>query len=822
MGRKQRRKQEETLHRAAAAKEPARETSTHDWHGETSRLLVPIGLGLIALLTLLIYSHSLSTPTMEFDDVFYLLRNPYVNVAHPFSMLGPVWTAPYFGFFNPVTTTSWLFDRALAGQTQPFDFHPFRAMQLVYNVACAGVLIFLFRRLGLPWILAVLGSVLFAVHPIHVEAVAWLAGRNNLTSMILLAGAVAAYLWARDSTTPNQWRLRHAATLVLTLLAILAKPVAVIIPVLLIAWEFCAERSPKLTFQLSAIFLLIGGPAVFSFRSLLVQDPYHGGWLIGLLLVLIAAMMAAAPRVPDVTLRSLAPPFVVHSLIFGAGCAWTMWAQVQAGAIKGGLPLIPTLNLTFDVMLRYAGKVLLPFGMSPSYIWKHYPYVSLQGICGFLLVLSLAAAGLYLARSGQRPYRLTAFGIFWYLIAYLPVSNLIPTSIKMADRYQFVPSAGAILAILALLSALPRSRQTAICGALGIVILGYTAWSYQRAQAWAGPNPDLTLWTSAVATNPDDHFALTSLALVYLRMEPPQPDQALPLLNHALEVVQTTQAGIPGGLKLDFSQTLGARGDAYLALARAVPESQDPATWRRAMDLFQKSAENFQEAAKVPWGFAPGDARLQRSLANALEGWAVELDRSARAASPAERPGMLQRRDELRAAAEEAFLKARRILVAGNVSHDDPDFAETALDAGSTIFHREETASPEEKPALFRKALARYQELEPLLPGDPRLWLYEGLCDQRLRAVVTSPEEKAVLFDRGKAAFQKAIALHTVPPGYAPMMPYRALATMYFEAADYQGALGFLKQAQQMDPVAAQTNNVNRDIATVERLLANH
>jgi tetratricopeptide (TPR) repeat protein len=847
MGRKPRRKQEENITRAAApAKLAVQETPRHNWPGEGSRFLALIGAGLIVLLTLIVYGQTLAAPTMEFDDSFYLVRNPYVNGAHPFSMLGAVWTAPYFGFFNPVTTTSWLLDRALADKTQPFDARPFRAMQLVYAVLCAGVLIVLYRRLGLPWMLAVLGSLVFAAHPIHTEVVAWLAGRNNVTSLILLVGAVLAYLWARDSATPNQWRLRHAATLGLTLLAILAKPVAVIIPVLLIAYEFCWERPvgqefrlPTRTLALSVIFLVAGGVSVPVFRSLLLRDPQHGGWLIALSLGLAAAMLAAAPRASDLAdfvagrghgLRVLAPPFLVQSLIFGAGCAWTIWAQVQAGAIKGGLPLLPTLNLTFDVMLRYAGRVLVPARMSASYLWNRYPYVTLQGVVGALLVLGLAAAGVMLAGARDRNLRLAAFGIFWYLIAYLPVSNLVPTSIKMADRYQFVPSAGAILAVLALAASLfptARSKQVATCVALALVVAGYTAWSYQRARVWSGlttpwkglANPDLSLWTSAVETNPEDHFALTSLALVYLRFEPPEPEKALPLLQRAIKVRETVQANIPGGLKMDFSQTLGAMGDAYLAMARAQPETPDPAVWQRTRDLYQKAAGSFQEAALTPWGFAPGDGRLHRSLGNALEGWAVQLDHLAGVAPTDGRAALTRRRDELRSAAEEAFLQARQVLLAGNVSRDDSDFRETALDAGSTVFHREETALPAEKPAIFRTALARYQEAEALFPNDPRVWLYEGLCYQRLRAVAPSAEEKRAMFERGDAVLHKAIALGSMPAGYTPVLPYRALATMYYEAGDYPGALGFLKQAQQMDPVASKTNDVERDIGIVEWML---
>jgi hypothetical protein len=80
--------------------------------------------------------------------------------------------------------------------------------------------------------------------------------------------------------------------------------------------------------------------------------------------------------------RVLGPPFVVLSAVFGAGSAWTLWAQQQVGAIKGGLTLLPTLNLTFDAMLAYAGKAFVPAYMSASYTWNEYPYISVKGMLG--------------------------------------------------------------------------------------------------------------------------------------------------------------------------------------------------------------------------------------------------------------------------------------------------------------------------------------------------------------------------------------------------------------------------------------------------------
>ena len=103
---------------------------------------------------------------------------------------------------------------------------------------------------------------------------------------------------------------------------------------------------------------------------------------------MLALMQSFAPDTSELAdfrerkaagIRVLGPSICVLSVVFGAGSAWTFWTQRQVGAIKGGLSLLPTLNLTFDAMLAYAGKGFVPAFMTASYSWSEYPYVSLKG-----------------------------------------------------------------------------------------------------------------------------------------------------------------------------------------------------------------------------------------------------------------------------------------------------------------------------------------------------------------------------------------------------------------------------------------------------------
>jgi tetratricopeptide (TPR) repeat protein len=856
-GRRRKFQEERAVQVAGVSRQREKSAEAPSWPGEQFRYPTVAGIALIVLSTVIIYAQTVRVPAIDYEDSYYLLHSPYVNVTAAFSRLGAAWSEPYFANFHPVTTTTWLMDRALADKSKPFDALPFRLTHLLYAVVGASLLIPLYRRLGLPAILAVLGALVYAVHPIRTEVVAWLSARKDLMALIFIALSFLAWLWARAAATPNQWRLRHALTLLLVLLAVLSKPIAVILPALFVAYEFCSEPHvgitrwrwaerhsyPLLTrtLALTAIFLAVGGVGAVIFRNLLPRDPLHGGWLIFVPIGLMPLLLAMAPPATELVAfreggsagaRVLGPPFAILSVVFGAGSAWTFWAQEQVGAIKGGLTLLPTLNLTFDAMLAYAGKTLVPAYLRTSYAWSDYPYVSVKGLLGAALVCALVWTGMRLAGSPDRNRRLIAFGIFWYLIAFIPVSNLVPTSTKMADRYLFVPTVGAILGLLALAAAwfpASRRRQFAVCAALVLVVALYTVGAFRRTEVWCGkttlwngrPHPDLSLWTSAVETDPEDISALPSLALVYLRFNPPEAGRALALLNRALQLSEANQVKIAGGKQLDLSPLYQDLGDAYLAQASGLtPGEPGSDVWRQKKEAYASAVKYFEMVSQNPSGFAPSEARFFSRLADACEGQAQMDVQELAGATPEQRDSLVRERDKLRSKSEESIRRAREILVAGNVPSSDPEYRTVMIEQGNILFGREVGASNEEKAGYYRQALSRYQEAAALFPDDPRPFLYQGLCYERLTGMAQSPEEKRKQFALGEAALRKALTLQVASPDYSPALPYRGLASLYAHMNDFHSVLDSLKKAQQADPVSAELTHLNREIQGVEQYLA--
>ena len=857
MSRKRQRKFESHLtNRASSAERPEPHQTSAEapkWPLENSRVLMAWGVVLIALCTAMIYGQTVRVPPIDYDDHFYLTNSPYVNVSSPFSRLGAVWDEPYFANFHPVATTTWLLDRELSDKSQPFDGVPFRVSHLIYATIGAALLVPLYRRLGIPTLLAVIGALVYAVHPIHTEVLAWLSARKDVMALILVALSLLAWLWARDAATPNQWRLRHTLTILLVLLAVLSKPIAVIVPALFVAYEFCSGPHAGITrwrwanrrdyplvtrtLGLTAILVFAAVPAAAIFRGALERDPLRGGWLILVLVGLSLAMMAVAPKPADFRqrdtagLRVFGPPFAILSVVAGAGSAWTLWAQGQVGAIKGGLTLLPTLNLTCDAMLAYMGKALVPARMSAAYTWGAFPYVSARGLAGAALISAAVCIGMCFAGSADRNRRLMAFGIFWFLIALIPVSNLVSTSTKMADRYLFLPTLGAILGILALAAAWysgSRGRQLTACGGPVLVVAAFTVWSHGRAEVWCGkttlwhdrPQPDLSLWTAAVVTDPQNTLALINLGLTYLRLDPPDVDKALSNLHQALQWSEVNQSRIAGAKRLVLTPVYEGLGDGYLARASALTAANPgERAWREKKEAYVNSVKFFRLTFLAPSGFARSDIGILRRFSEACEELAqmetVELGASAAEA----RDVIRHERDALRAESDRALHRARELLAGGNVSPMDADYRMVVMGQGTAIFNREGGASVEEKASYYRQALVHYQEAATLFPDDPRPFLYQGLCYERLAAIELSAEDKRQQFALGEAALRKAIALHIASSDYSPALPYRALASLYSHMGDFRAALDSLQKARQADPAGAAAAQIDKDIQNIQQYI---
>ncbi|HZN54180.1 MAG TPA: DUF1736 domain-containing protein [Candidatus Polarisedimenticolaceae bacterium] len=396
---------------------------------------------LVALAAVLVHLGALRNG-FALDDVTLVEHNPsIVSLAHlPRLFVEPYWNVgggEHYGLFRPLTIASYAINRAITGPG-PAGFH---AVNVLLHGAVAALAWLALRRVGTHYGTALLGGLLFAVLPVHSEAVANIAGRAE----ILTALCVLAAWLAHD----KGW---SAAAAGLYLAAILSKESAVLAPALYLADDLTRRRVPR-----TGRMRRYGGYAL----------------AVGVMLALRAAALGAHQAAEDT--------IPLDNPAAAAGVA-------------------PRVATALWVQVLYAASCLVPVHLVSDYSFDAIPTVRTIGdprlIAGLLLVGGMVAAGSW-AWSRSRPIAIAAllWGIF-----FLPSSNLLfPTGTVMAERLTYLPSLGVCLVLgHAGAAAARRWRALVPVVAAGLVAV-YAGRTIARVPAW---RDNLTLATTDVATMP--------------------------------------------------------------------------------------------------------------------------------------------------------------------------------------------------------------------------------------------------------------------------------------------------------------------------------
>ena len=331
------------------------------------------------------------------DDADYVSDNPNVNSG--FSLVNVRWAfvEPHFANWHPLTWLSHMLD------CQLFGLHPgaHHFVNVLFHAANSALLFWLFFSMtGRVW-RSLMVAALFAVHPLHVESVAWIAERKDTLSAFFWILTLAAYV----GYAQRQSLVRYFAVILLFLCGCLSKSMVVTLPFVLLLLDYWPLYRIK-QFQPGGVGFLHLEPKSFS-------------WLVFEKLPLLALS-------------------AVTSVI-------TFVAQ-RRGAMAGldVLPFAARVQNAIVSYSRYLWKVLVPTNLAVIYPLRLG--IATDTIVGALIALTLiSVAAIFWARS--RPYLL--IGWLWYLGTLIPVIGLVQVGEQaMADRYTYIPLVGILLAVV--------------------------------------------------------------------------------------------------------------------------------------------------------------------------------------------------------------------------------------------------------------------------------------------------------------------------------------------------------------------------------------
>lgn len=373
-----------------------------------------------------------------YDDVPIIVQQPLI---HSLGNWREILTTPWWanGMYRPLARLTLALDWSLAGGA-PWLFHLTNAILH----AAAGVLVFLLAAGMLPLTAAVAAGLLFAVHPVHVEAVANVVGRAEVLATLFTLLAALAYrrdgeLAAAGETSSRARRLASFGTLTAVLFALASKESAFAAPgiLFLVDWMDALRRGERLRDALGRHWALWAGTVALAgawlwLRSLIVRD------LTG----------------------SYAAPGLDGLDLFGRG-----------------LVMLP-------VVLEYLRLLFLPARLSADYSPDFIPIAHSLTPAVLLGAAALAGcAGAALAFRRRAPA--VTFALGWMGATLLVVSNLVvPTGVLLAERTLYLASVGACLLLAFLWSRMALRAVPVAAGLLALVLAAGAARSVSRAEVW--------------------------------------------------------------------------------------------------------------------------------------------------------------------------------------------------------------------------------------------------------------------------------------------------------------------------------------------------
>ena len=476
----------------------------------------------------IVFGRSLTHAFVNFDDEVYVYQNPEVSAGLTVRGLIGAFAHSHARNWHPLTTVSHLLDCQWFGLNA--GGHHFTNV-LLHSISAVLLLLVLRKFTGALWPSAMVAAV-FALHPLRVESVAWVAERKDVLSGLFFMLTLGAYV--RYVRAPAEAK-GYAMLIVCFAAGLLCKPMLVTVPAVLLLLDFWPlgrfERAP--------------GKA--------------------------RRNRQAAPQASWLSLVREKIPLLLLSAL---SCVATLLAQRDSVGAMEALPLSWRIENALVTFVVYLVQIIWPFGLAPFY---PHPAGTLPMIN---VVASLAVIGLLTTFAihyrNTKPWLLV--GWLWYLIMLLPVIGIVQVGLQgHADRYTYLPHIGIYLAVVWSLAEFLRGRRvprTVVMAAATAFLLTMSYLSWVQTGYWRDSR---TLWNHTAAVTSDNEVAENNLGI--LLEHEGRADEAISHYEKAV-AIQTGRGQARYRLTLALSEN--NLGNAF---ARKGEPDQAVSHYRRAVAL---------------------------------------------------------------------------------------------------------------------------------------------------------------------------------------------------------------------------------------------
>jgi protein O-mannosyl-transferase len=564
----------------------------------------------LVTITWLVFGRTIGYDFVNYDDRVYVYENPIVT--NGVTLHGIVWafTHAHARNWHPLTTLSHMLDctmfdlRAGGHHFTNVFLHTLAVLLLFFALhkmtrgssSPGDDSVRLADRTGNVWRSAFVAAV-FAIHPLHVESVAWVAERKDVLSAVFFMLTLAAYsAYVREPSIR-----RYLVVSLFFACGLMSKPMLVTVPLVLLLldyWPLARRQTSEVRGQRSDV-----GRQRSEVRC--------------------RQSKTETARLENQSwLRLVLEKLPLFALSILCGLVTFLIQERSAGSLEP-LPLAWRINNAIVSGVTYIWQMFWPIRLTVFYPHpeNHLAIWQMALALGFLF----AVTALVLIYRRSRPYLLV--GWLWYLVMLLPVIGILQVGLQgHADRYTYLPQIGLYIALTWLIADLissVRYRRGVLAAASAIVLMALSACAWKQTSYWRNSE---TLWTRALAVTTNNETAHTNFGMLLLSQG--QVDEAISHLQTALQIVSKsgeehyslTRAIIYSDLaSASVRKGKSEEAIAYLEKAVELQPNYGDAHYNLGSVLFQKGEIDQAVAQwRTTLSINPDDGATHTALANAL------------------------------------------------------------------------------------------------------------------------------------------------------------------------------------------------------------
>ena len=516
---------------------------------QKSKLIVVL---ILIIATIAIYWQIQNYEFIRFDEELYLTKN--INIQQGLSLENIRWSFATIdaGYFQPLTWLSLMLDYELF-KLNAGGYH--WTNLLLHIISTVLLFLVLNKMTDSLWRSGFVAS-LFALHPLYVESVVWIAERKDVLSCVFWMLTMHAYLaYVRQS---NIWR--YSLMLLVFVLGLMAKPMLVTLPFVLLLLDYWPLN--RFTFELKQ-------EGENKRRKLIVVPIGEGNTISHLILEKI--------------------PFIVLTLIFSSITFYTA-QKVSAIASVSNLSIFSRISNSLVSYVEYISKMIVPVNLA-----VFYPHPGTWPLWQVLLCLVVLISMTYIVIFYIKKYPYLAVGWFWYLGTLIPVIGLVQAgSQAMADRFTYIPFIGLFVIIAwGLVDLTKKCRYgKAIFSSIAVFIIA-TMMVMTSIQVSYWKN-SITLYSHAFEVTKNNYLVANNLGAVFIDNGDYQ--KALFYITRAIQI-KPNYAEAHRNMAVILG-SMGKKEEAIYYFQEAIKNKPDYTdAMRRLGDIFTQE-KRFEEAVR--------------------------------------------------------------------------------------------------------------------------------------------------------------------------------------------------------------------------------